>query len=204
MLLLLLSAHLIAAQNWRYPDCRDLEITTIEMPTAGSNELFITVFNHCDTCSQHVYTGLMAFRGSDTLATEDLLFSKPSPENKMDYRYKLLVDEPFEFTEDIRVEMVGQICDSIAYAPALTSAVAAPNWSAKVQVFPNPTTDFLQLAVGQGLTIRNLKLIDIYGRLIEGWDELPDKIRLQERAAGVYWLKMQSNRGLITKQIIVE
>jgi len=204
MLLLLLSAHLIAAQNWRYPDCRDLEITTIEMPTAGSNELFITVFNHCDTCAQHVYTGLMAFRGGDTLATEEWLFSKPSPDNKMDYRYKLLVDEPFEFAEDIRVEMVGEICDSIAYSPALISAIPSRSLSKLVQVYPNPTADFIKIIPAKDLMLDETRFVDINGRTLKEWTILPEEISLEQWTTGVYWLIITSNKGQLVKKVVLQ
>lgn len=103
------------AQNWRFPDCRDLEIANIEFGLTGSDTIFIDVRNNCDSCEQHVYTGLIAYLNDETVAVEDILYSKPSPENNNNFRYTLLTEKPFEISNELRVEMV-LLCDSIKYA----------------------------------------------------------------------------------------
>lgn len=204
MLLMVLLANSLCAQSWRYPNCGDLEITKIEMPEPGNNDLYITVFNHCDSCSQHQYTGLMAIRGLDTLATEEWLFSKPSPDNKMDYRYKLLVDMPFEFSEDIRVEMVGQVCDSIAYFPDLISTVPSRRLGKLVQVYPNPTKDFIKIIPAEGLDLSEIRLVDINGRTLKEWRLLPEEVSLKQWPTGVYWFIITSNKGQMVKKVVLK
>lgn len=204
LLLMVLLANSLCAQSWRYPNCGDLEITNIEMPVPGSNDLYITVFNHCDSCSQHQYTGLMAFRGSDTLATEEWLFSKPSPDNKMDYRYKLLVETPFEFSENIRVEMVGQVCDSIAYLSGLITAIPSRKLSNLVEIYPNPTQGLIKIIPAKDLAQNETRLEDINGRTLKEWALLPEEISLKQWPTGVYWLIIVSNKGQVIKKVVLE
>jgi len=117
---LLLFVSDIFAQGWRFPDCRDLEITNMQYNSIAADTLFVTVKNNCDTCNQHVYTGLSAYLNEDIVALEDIIYSKPSPENNAEYIYTLLTNQPFELSTKLRFEMVAGLCDTIIYSENLT------------------------------------------------------------------------------------
>jgi len=107
-----------SSQTWRFPDCRDLEVTNMCFGLNGSDTLFVTVRNNCDTCEQNVYTGLIAYLNEDAVAVEDELYAKPSPYNNDEFEYTLLTNSQFVLSDSLRFEMVS-LCDTIKYADDL-------------------------------------------------------------------------------------
>jgi len=73
-----------------------------------------------------------------------------------------------------------------------------------ITVYPNPTTGELRIENGE-LTIINVEVYDIYGRNITPHTSylLPHtSFDLSNEAAGVYFVKIQSESGIVTKKII--
>ncbi len=89
----------IYSQSWRFPDCNDLSVTKIEFIDTQHDTLLVSVFNECDTCYQHVYTGLMAYQNNDTLAIDKELLSRPSPPNNSELNYYLIAQKNFEVND---------------------------------------------------------------------------------------------------------
>lgn len=112
-----------SAQTWRFPNCGDLEVTNMYFGLNGSDTLYVTVRNNCDTCGQNVYTGLIAYLNEDAFAIEDELYTKPSPYNNDEFEYTLLKNSQFELSDDLRFEMV-LLCDTIKYADDFTIKVS--------------------------------------------------------------------------------
>ncbi len=82
------------------------------------------------------------------------------------------------------------------------------NLDAKVQVYPNPSSDWINFKIDKDLEIRNLSLSDLNGRLLYQWSD--DQIKniqaysLENISSGVYILNFETvNNKNIFKKIIV-
>ena len=192
----------ISAQGWRFPDCRDLYITKVEVPISAEDKLYITIASQCDTCQQHVYTGLRVHLGADTLAVEDVLFSKPSPDNNASHRYTLTVQSPFEFTESLRVEMVAGICDSLSFAPDWITPTDDLPKALEIQVFPNPSQGQFRVRAKDAPRVKTTRLYDATGRLVRRWTHLPEKIDLQGEVRGIFWLHVLTDKGEVRRKLV--
>lgn len=74
-----------------------------------------------------------------------------------------------------------------------------------VELFPNPTSAFIDIKVkNDQLLVKETKLFDMYGKLIQ-FVELHDnnaRVDVSHLSAGVYFIKMDSAKGTITKKFI--
>lgn len=192
----------VGAQSWRFPDCRDLFITKVEIPVSIEDKLYITVASQCDTCHQHVYTGLMVYSGSDTLAVEDVLYSKPSPDNNAVHRYTLDILSPFSFNESLRVEMVGGLCDSLSFAADWITSVEESFDQSSVTVFPNPSQGGFQVRMMETSRVKATKLYDSAGRLLRDWTYLPRIIDPPGEAKGIFWLYILTAKGQVRRKLV--
>jgi|GEM_PF-2391961 len=192
----------ISAQGWRFPDCRDLFITKVEVPTSAEDKLYITVTSQCDTCQQHVYTGLRVYLRADTLAVEDVLFSKPSPGNNDSHRYALTVQNLFEFTESLRVEMVAGLCDSLSFDTDWITPTKEISKLTAVKVFPNPSNGPFQIRTTAPVEVKGVFLYDSSGRILRRWTYLPSEVDMQKETSGVFWLLVDTNRGIVRQRLI--
>ena len=70
-----------------------------------------------------------------------------------------------------------------------------------VQVYPNPTNGQLVIDNGQW-TIENIGIFDIYGRKVKQFSTFNSQLSIEDMPAGVYFLRVETEKESITKKII--
>ncbi len=109
-------------------------------------------------------------------------------EGTSDYEIKVL-DEQGNTLETI----VGQFIISP------TTAVKESN-TAKLSVFPNPTTDYFQVSDTQGL--KYVELFNIVGNKVRSYDALPQKqYAVGDLSDGIYLVRLMTSTGKVIKTI---
>ena len=73
------------------------------------------------------------------------------------------------------------------------------NVKSEVLVYPNPTTGELRVESGE-LKVESVEVFDVYGKRRKGEKELV--INISELEAGVYFVKITTEKGVVTKKII--
>ncbi len=69
-------------------------------------------------------------------------------------------------------------------------------------MYPNPTTDFVNLQFLSTLTLEKIKLYNGHGSLINQFSSLEKRLNLKGLTAGMYYLKIETDQGVIIKKII--
>ena len=74
-------------------------------------------------------------------------------------------------------------------------------------VYPSPVSDILTVDIGQYPLDVRLELVDVQGRMlyqqvVEANSNRPEKIDMSEFAEGVYFLKLRSARGVLSRKIL--
>lgn len=91
----------------------------------------------------------------------------------------------------------------VVFSTTSTNSVA--NLAQWINIFPNPTTNYVQIQ-SQKLTIENITVTDMVGRTV--LENIPtDKRNIQlnisELPQGVYHIQLQTERGMVVKQLVV-
>ena len=89
--------------------------------------------------------------------------------------------------------------DNLSISPAGIQAVENTNI---VKLFPNPVSDILQFSSTN--TIKHIDVVNIYGQVLMNKDFSQNyrMMDLSKLSSGIYFLKISTNNGLITKKII--
>jgi len=74
----------------------------------------------------------------------------------------------------------------------------------KIKVFPNPIKNILKLEVSQGLQINKIQLFTIHGKLVEKYKKTSRELKVCDIASGNYILIFKTDKGNITKKIVIE
>lgn len=194
------SSFNVCAQEWRFPNCNELEVLTIEQSNVNTGVLEISVYNDCDDCTTHVYTGLLLFAGEDTLGIEVNLYSKSSPLNNDSYLYTVSKKSAFEINENLRIEMVG-ICDSVPFSLELLSTLSSiENLADRITVFPNPAEEFIYLKTQNNIQIEGIAILDHLGRLIKSEININEGIKVSDLVPGIYLLAVKTADGTVYKK----
>ncbi|MEM6346924.1 MAG: T9SS type A sorting domain-containing protein [Bacteroidota bacterium] len=102
------------------------------------------------------------------------------------------------------VDLVGQGDSTIVFQEDTTSSTAIqPDWYQQIQLYPNPTADDIQISL-DGLTAQSLALYDLEGRLLKTTDVAfrQQKLSLTNLPAGVYTLRLQTDKGWYQERIM--
>jgi PKD repeat protein len=85
-------------------------------------------------------------------------------------------------------------------------SIDKPDWSNGIQIYPNPAKEEIFVKTGQ-VAINKLELYNLQGVLVEivDFDQLKDEYRLplQGKNSGIYFIKIYSNNGTMTRKLIV-
>ncbi|WP_458627360.1 T9SS type A sorting domain-containing protein [Winogradskyella sp. PC D3.3] len=80
------------------------------------------------------------------------------------------------------------------------------NIEAAIKLYPNPVSDYL--FIESNVVIESIKLHDINGRLLQDFiltdNQFEEKLNISKLNVGVYFVKIASNKGDITKKFIKE
>ena len=69
-----------------------------------------------------------------------------------------------------------------------------------ITVYPNPTTTRVIINFDNQIDIKAIKTFDVYGRLLD--TSIHNNIDLSRYSSGLYFLKMKTNKGNLTKKVI--
>jgi Neuraminidase (sialidase) len=77
----------------------------------------------------------------------------------------------------------------------------------EILVFPNPTTNILQLQLNKNYSSMNVQIVNVAGQVIKQYNKLSTQnqliqIPVKEVARGSYWLHLQGDREMQVLQFI--
>jgi len=72
-----------------------------------------------------------------------------------------------------------------------------------VDIFPNPVKDELRVEGGD-LTIKKVEILEITGKTIYQFNDLKNQINVSALPQGIYFVKIETNKGIVTKKFIKE
>jgi lysyl endopeptidase len=77
--------------------------------------------------------------------------------------------------------------------------------SGLVSIYPNPTREYFSL-VSTGVQLERMEIRTITGQMIANYSasEIQNKIYLEGFSNGVYWVVVHTDKGAVTKQLIVQ
>ena len=73
-----------------------------------------------------------------------------------------------------------------------------------VSLYPNPTSQYVDVLSKDGITILNVEVYDMYGKLLLRSEvtENPKRVNVSELASGVYLMRVVTDRGRVTKRFV--
>lgn len=71
-----------------------------------------------------------------------------------------------------------------------------------IKLYPNPVSDYFNITINNNLNIEKVEFIGITGKLIKETNFINNSISIQNLKNGIYFVKIYSDKGIITKKII--
>ncbi|WP_346984107.1 T9SS type A sorting domain-containing protein [Chryseobacterium sp. POE27] len=71
-----------------------------------------------------------------------------------------------------------------------------------VQLYPNPVIDEFSLKIQNDYKIESLKIFDTSGKLVKNIPNLTGRVNISELSAGIYFLKIKTNKGEFLSKIL--
>ncbi|HHH53920.1 MAG TPA: T9SS type A sorting domain-containing protein [Bacteroidetes bacterium] len=74
----------------------------------------------------------------------------------------------------------------------------------KINIFPNPAKDVLEIDVSNSIEIGNIELFDISGKKAKTYSSNDRNLNISGLSAGTYFLRVSTTEGGVTKKVIIE
>ncbi len=190
----------------RFPKCSELIVTKI----SNFDSLLITVQNNCNSCSQHVYTGLTVFSKNDTIAKDIWPFSNPNPKNDSVYEYQLIKNQDFEISKITNITMNG-LCDSIQYDPAIVDLL---NTKTTNEITSKPGKSGVNISVSEKslrvwfeyeIQVGRINIFDTNGKNL-AQSIITNKniiLNLPKETSGLIYINFQMEKNEFLKKVLI-
>ncbi len=74
----------------------------------------------------------------------------------------------------------------------------------KIDIFPNPTKDVLQIEVLDDTEIEGIELFDIEGKRVKIFNKIDTSLNISALSSGTYFLKFSTGEGGLIKKVVIE
>ncbi|OAB78149.1 T9SS type A sorting domain-containing protein [Cochleicola gelatinilyticus] len=144
-------------------------------------------------------TTLIRVYGEGDVLIEEL--SIDAPTNSQNF-FGVITDEPITKIELEGANGSGELFGNFIFGGDCLLGVNT-NTLSQISVFPNPTTGILKINIPSGIEIENSVMYDVLGKVIPA-TFVNGELNISSLQQGVYILKINTNSGVYTQQIIKE
>ena len=74
----------------------------------------------------------------------------------------------------------------------------------KINIFPNPAKDVLQIEVSDDTEIEGIELFDIEGKRVKIFNKIDTSLNISALSSGTYFLKFSTGEGVLIKKVVIE
>ncbi len=99
----------------------------------------------------------------------------------------------------------GNVSDWSSTITVQTTNVGIENWlENNVTLFPNPAREYIDIRVDGDLNVTMMEVYDVYGKLINTVNDIdnPTRINVSGLADGVYFVRVTTEKGVVTKSFV--
>jgi hypothetical protein len=83
-----------------------------------------------------------------------------------------------------------------------TNLSTISNLISNINIYPNPTENFLNISNPNNVEIKNISVVDINGRIVKNQSDSLSQINVSDLNAGVYFVTIEAAEGKTTKKFI--
>ncbi|HJJ41778.1 MAG TPA: fibronectin type III domain-containing protein [Methanocorpusculum sp.] len=137
------------------------------------------------------------------------------PANINDWTISTITDNPYTITDltantdyeaEIRANCLNGINSDYTDILTFTTSVGIEDYTLpnNITLYPNPTSTYIDVKFNHNIRVSELNVYDVYGRLLQTIQthENPTRINVSDLAAGVYFVRTFTNKGIANKPFI--
>ena len=87
----------------------------------------------------------------------------------------------------------------------VTTTVGIESWlESSVNLYPNPAKEYVDIRVDGNVNVTSMEVYDVYGKLINAMNvvETPTRINVSNLANGMYFVRVNTEAGMVTKTFV--
>ena len=74
----------------------------------------------------------------------------------------------------------------------------------KINIYPNPTKDVLQIEVSDNTEIESIELFNLSGKRVKSFNNSDRNLNISDLSSGAYFLRISTTKGGLAEKIIIE
>jgi hypothetical protein len=154
---------------------------------------------------QGVFTVVKTLKGGTTMETKTVSFANCRVNGRIAFRNTLVsgtgmrtdyLDYSYNYIDDINFVISEEAKAEVSIAEAMESEL-------DIEVYPNPTTGVVNVqCTMNNVQCSGIEIIDVYGKIITTVDQTATQINVSGLAAGMYFVRVTTDRGVVTKPFV--
>ena len=99
----------------------------------------------------------------------------------------------------------GNVSDWSASLFVTTKNVGISSWlENSVALYPNPAKEYVDIRVDGDVNVTSMEVYDVYGKLLDAMNviENPTRINVSNLANGMYFVRVNTEAGAVTKTFV--
>ncbi|MBR4911852.1 MAG: T9SS type A sorting domain-containing protein, partial [Bacteroidales bacterium] len=112
----------------------------------------------------------------------------------------------YNYLDDIHIDLTANVAPTKSVSD-LTEEADAAEYLERITVYPNPTTDVVNVqCTMDNVHCSGIEVIDVYGKVVRtvvgANNYSPTQINVSGLAAGMYYVRVTTDRGVVTKPFV--
>ncbi len=154
---------------------------------------------------QGVFTVVKTLKGGTTIETKTVSFANCPVSGRIAFRNTLVpgtgmrtdyLEYSYNYIDDINFVIGEEAKAEVSIAEAMESEL-------DIEVYPNPTKDVVNVeCTMNNVQCSGIEIVDVYGKIITTVDQTATQINVSGLAAGMYFVRVTTDRGVVTKPFV--
>ncbi len=180
-----------------------IENLTMTLKLRQSNSLYRLQVGVVD--EQGVFTVVKTLKSGTTMEAKTVSFANCPVSGRIAFRNTLVpgtgmstdyLDYSYNYIDDINFVIGEEAKAEVSIAEAMESEL-------DIEVYPNPTKDVVNVeCTMNNVQCSGIEIVDVYGKIITTVDQTATQINVSGLAAGMYFVRVTTDRGVVTKPFV--
>jgi len=114
----------------------------------------------------------------------------------------VVVDDPTAINTNFAINNNTTLVGSIEECEDLS--ISEAQLQQAISVFPNPVQDYFYIASEENISIQQIQIFDVLGRLVYTESKPTNKVDISKLARGILFLEIITSKGRLTKKVVKE
>lgn len=182
-----------------YASSNKVDSFCISIATNDQKFSRVSLFPSLDECGSIFMTFIFDGCGQGALTYFDTCIDMSSFPTE-----RLYIFTAWDTTPGCPFPTIPLVTDTFRWDQCFPLVIESPKTDFQINVYPNPAKDLLLIVVPEQINLEAIELYSLNGKLVKRFNSLERALIISEINTGLYFLRLRTEKVVITKKVVIE